>query len=237
MDLFVAILKGIILTLISYMGFPVIKLIINRGKFTSYRAKKIALWNSVVVGAVFCVLTFVVNGTQVVWNAAPAVLYYFINLAILEQRKVKNNETFMQSIVKDGYMSLQEECDGIILEDELQIKCGSFDITSEQFKVLTIISKTPEKFCEYIVELKKVLEKGTYNEKLKIDKALDYVENLHLDDGQKKILIKMQFPHFDKYNKDIALYVNDREDISYDDTLFVLEELGFAVFSDGTVKW
>lgn len=122
-----------------------------------------------------------------------------------------------------------------VFETEENLKCDILDDTS--YKIAKIISNNTEKFCEYLVDLNKVLSKGTYNEKLKIDKALDYVENLHLDDGQKKILIKMQFPHFDKYNKDIALYVNNREDISYEDTLFVLEELGFAVFSDGTVKW
>lgn len=32
------------------------------------------------------------------------------------------------------------------------------------------------------------------------------------------------------------MYYNS-EYISYDDEVFILEELGFAVFEDGTVKW
>ncbi|MBO5892580.1 MAG: hypothetical protein J6Q30_07735, partial [Oscillospiraceae bacterium] len=53
----------------------------------------------------------------------------------------------------------------------------------------------------------------------------------------KIILYKMRFPNDHRYNNDIIDYLNDREDISHDDMVFILEELGFVVFEDGRIKW
>lgn len=77
---------SLILTAVAYLVFPIIKLIINQGKFERKRASKIALWNSVVLGAFFCILTIDQGG---VWNAAPAFLYYAINCAILTDKNIK----------------------------------------------------------------------------------------------------------------------------------------------------
>lgn len=98
MDLFISLLFSLILTVISYMAFPLIRLWMNHGKFEKKRAKKIALWNSIVVGAFFCILT-VSGDSGSTWNAAPAFLYYWINCAILtdqnaspENKSVTNKE-------------------------------------------------------------------------------------------------------------------------------------------------
>lgn len=80
------ILLALLLTAISYMAFPLIRLIINKGKFSNKRAKKIALWNSVVVGLIFLVLTIELTDGNATWNAAPAFLYYAINFAILRNQ-------------------------------------------------------------------------------------------------------------------------------------------------------
>ena len=90
MDLFIS----LILTVISYMAFPLIRLWMNHGKFEKKRAKKIALWNSIVVGAFFCILT-VSGDSGSTWNAAPAFLYYWINCAILTD---KNASTENKSV-------------------------------------------------------------------------------------------------------------------------------------------
>ena len=55
--------------------------------------------------------------------------------------------------------------------------------------------------------------------------------------GQRIILFKIQFPADTTYCNDIVEYLNEMETLSYDDRVFILEELGFAVFEDGTVKW
>lgn len=69
------------------------------------------------------------------------------------------------------------------------------------------------------------------------EKVIDYINNLDIDRGAKKILIKMNYPSEDKYNEDIVEYLSDRDDISYDEMKTILKELGFTVKSDGTVTW
>ena len=74
------IILSFLLTVFCYMLVPVIFLIVNRGRFDAKRAKKIALWNSIVLGAFFLVLSASFGSA---WQAAPAVLYYGINRWIL----------------------------------------------------------------------------------------------------------------------------------------------------------
>lgn len=110
-------------------------------------------------------------------------------------------------------------------------------VTFAQYTLAEMISDDPLTYCEYIVELDKTLSKGSYGIDLQKEKATEYVNNLPLDYGQRIILFKIQFPSDTTYCSDIVDYLNGREDISYDDEVFILEELGFAVFEDGTVKW
>ena len=84
-ELFANLFLSLILTIIAYMAFPLIRLWMNHGKFEKKRAKKIALWNSIVVGAFFCILT-VAGDSGSTWNAAPAFLYYWINCAVLTDK-------------------------------------------------------------------------------------------------------------------------------------------------------
>ncbi len=72
----------LILTAFFYMLVPVICLVTNQGRFDKRRAKKIALWNSIVVGAVFLVITAMIAPEQT-WSALPAVFYYGINCWML----------------------------------------------------------------------------------------------------------------------------------------------------------
>lgn len=85
MEWFLSLLVGVIITAVAYMACPVIKLIRNQGKFEKKRARKIALWNSIVVGAIFCVLT-AASESGATWSAGPAFLYYWINSSILTDK-------------------------------------------------------------------------------------------------------------------------------------------------------
>lgn len=85
-NLFVNLLLSLVLTAVVYMAFPLIRLAINHGKFEKKRAKKIALWNSIVVGAFFCIVTIGTSDGGTTWNATPAVMYYFINRALLTDK-------------------------------------------------------------------------------------------------------------------------------------------------------
>lgn len=81
-----SIMLSLILTVIAYMAFPLIRLLINGGRFPKNRAHKIALWNSIVLGSLFCITTIAVSEDGTLWNAAPAVLYYWINRSILTDK-------------------------------------------------------------------------------------------------------------------------------------------------------
>ena len=77
---------SLLITAICYMAFPLIRLAINNGKFEKKRAKKIALWNSIIVGAFFGIATIATFNGGTTWNASPAVWYYFINRALLTDK-------------------------------------------------------------------------------------------------------------------------------------------------------
>lgn len=93
------IVLSLLLTAIAYMAFPLIKLLANGGRFPKNRAHKIALWNSIVLGAVFCIATIAVSEDGTIWNGAPAVLYYWINSSILTDKNA-HEETRSDSQVE-----------------------------------------------------------------------------------------------------------------------------------------
>ena len=75
-----------ILTIVFYMAFPLVSLLVNSGRFEKKRARRIALWNSIIVGAICCVITITNSPENTTWSGGPAFLYYFINSAILTDK-------------------------------------------------------------------------------------------------------------------------------------------------------
>lgn len=69
------------------------------------------------------------------------------------------------------------------------------------------------------------------------EKVIDYVNNLDADYGTKIILFKSEYKADDTYNYDIIDYLDNREDISYEEMVTILKELDFTVHSDGRVTW
>lgn len=61
--------------------------------------------------------------------------------------------------------------------------------------------------------------------------------SLSIDDGAKYILWKSQYPADKSYNKAIFEYINGRSDITRDEKITILEELGAKVDSNGNVRW
>ncbi len=94
-----SIILSLLLTAVAYMAFPLIKLFINGGRFARNRAHKIALWNSIILGAVFCIATIAVLEDGTIWNCAPAVLYYWINRSILMDKNA-TEETLSEEQIK-----------------------------------------------------------------------------------------------------------------------------------------
>jgi hypothetical protein len=69
------------------------------------------------------------------------------------------------------------------------------------------------------------------------EKKVAYINSLDLDYGQKIILFKSLYESDDTYNAEIVQYLDSREDISYEEMVTILTELGFRVSSNGTVTW
>lgn len=68
------------------------------------------------------------------------------------------------------------------------------------------------------------------------DKVLDYINGMDIDYGQKVILFKTEYPADDTYNGEIVDYLNSRSDISYEQMVAILKELGFKV-NGNKVTW
>lgn len=61
------------------------------------------------------------------------------------------------------------------------------------------------------------------------EKVLQYINNLDADYATKIILFKAEYPSDDTYNAEIINYLNNRGDLTYDDRVAILTELGFRV--------
>lgn len=68
-------------------------------------------------------------------------------------------------------------------------------------------------------------------------KVINYLNNLDADYYTKIMLFKMEYNADDTYNREIIEYLNGRSDISYEEEVTILQELGFTVTADGTVRW
>lgn len=69
------------------------------------------------------------------------------------------------------------------------------------------------------------------------EKVIEYVNSLDVDYGARLILFKSEYNADDTYNYEIIDYLNNREDISYNDMVTILKELGFTVDSRGNIYW
>lgn len=71
-------------------------------------------------------------------------------------------------------------------------------------------------------------------------KKTEYINSLDLDYGQRIILYRSLFDSQadkDEYNAAIVEYLNNRDDISYEEMIAILESLDMKVYHDGRVDW
>ena len=60
---------------------------------------------------------------------------------------------------------------------------------------------------------------------------------MEIDYGARMILYKSEYPSDDTYNVELIEYLDNRSDISYEEMVTILTELGFVVDENGTVRW
>lgn len=69
------------------------------------------------------------------------------------------------------------------------------------------------------------------------EKVIEYINSLDADYGEKIILFKSEYNADNTYNHEIIDYLNNREDITYEEMEAILKELGFTVDSEGNIYW
>lgn len=69
------------------------------------------------------------------------------------------------------------------------------------------------------------------------EKVIAYINTLDIDEGQARILYKSIYKSDDTYDDYIVDYLNSRDDISREEMITILEELGATVDSRGNVWW
>lgn len=131
------IVVGLLLTALFYMAFPLIKLATNGKKIEKRLARKIALWNSVVVGILFLILAIATETTST-WNAIPAILYYCINYAIIADKNSSDKtEKESSKIPSSQNSSAPQEIRDQEIKEKSSIqfcrKCGNRIISNSVF--------------------------------------------------------------------------------------------------------
>ena len=89
-----------LLTALSYFLVPIICLASNGGRFPRKKARKIAIWNSVIVGVLWFITIYYMGGEP---NVVPAFFYGFINSAILSEKRESKKKR------KKEYEGINEE--------------------------------------------------------------------------------------------------------------------------------
>ena len=68
-------------------------------------------------------------------------------------------------------------------------------------------------------------------------KVFDYINGMDIDFEEKVILAKLQYNSYDEWNYEIIDYLNNHPNISYDEEVFILKQLGFEVDNEGNIFW
>lgn len=68
-------------------------------------------------------------------------------------------------------------------------------------------------------------------------KKIEYIDSLDIDYGEKLILFKNEYNADDTYNHEIIEYLDGRDDMTFEEKVSILRQLGFTVTDDGNVTW
>jgi hypothetical protein len=111
----------------------------------------------------------------------------------------------------------------------------------EAYAVSKMVTKSPVKYRRYTKALSEIKADKDKNGKSisgsRKEKVIEYLNNLNADYWQKIILFKSEYPADDTYNNEIVEYLNGMDNITYEEKVTILKELGFTVLADGTVRW
>ena len=111
----------------------------------------------------------------------------------------------------------------------------------EKYTLSKAVSNDIVTYKSYTKKLSKIKsDKDKYGKSItgsRKQKVADYINGLDADYGERLILFKSEYNADDTYNYEIIDYLNNREDITFDEMNTILKELGFTVTADGDIYW
>ena len=126
------------------------------------------------------------------------------------------------------------------LDEDGKAACTWAYNNPEKYKVSKVVTDNVVEYRSYTSDLYDIrADKDANGDSISgsaKEKKIDYINNLDLEYGQKIILLKMQYKSDDTYNADIIDYLNNIDNLSYEDRIAIFTELGFTV-KDGYVYW
>lgn len=119
------------------------------------------------------------------------------------------------------------------LDEDGKAACTWAYNNPEKYKVSKVVTDNVVEYRSYTSDLYDIrADKDANGESISgsaKEKKIDYINNLDLEYGQKIILLKMQYKSDDTYNADIVDYLNNLDNLSYEDRIAIFTELGFTV--------
>ena len=133
-ELIFELLVGLALTFLMYEAYPFFRVIIMGKKYNKEEAKKMALWNSIVLGSLSFIITASIDPSAK-WTGGACILYYFINKSLWVSKKAKNSASKDDKKKNNKEESLLFECDrcGAKFKADLDRcpKCGADFVDDE----------------------------------------------------------------------------------------------------------
>lgn len=133
----IGLLVGLALTVICYCGYPFIRIKLMKKKYNEKEAKKMILWNSIIVGFISLILTVSMK-ENVVWGGGPMVFYYYVNKSIWLKKKKskskhkKDNEDANEISEKETEKFKCNNCGALVKESDTKCpKCGALFIEED----------------------------------------------------------------------------------------------------------
>lgn len=106
------------------------------------------------------------------------------------------------------------------------------NVSANEYDAICLFSDDPKWFCKKLEEAEDLIRCNATH-----DEVVDYINDAYLEYEEKIIFYKFLYPESTEYNKEILDYLNERDDLYYDDVVVILEELGVTVSEDGNVTW
>lgn len=127
---------------------------------------------------------------------------------------------------------------------EYYINKGEIDFAynnPEKYQVVKVITGDIVTYKKYSKDLEEIKSDKDSNGKTiansRKQKVFDYINSTDLNFEQRVMLAKLEYPSYDEYNNEIIEYLNNNKDISYEEEVEILKQLGFEVDSYGNISW